>query len=242
MPSQASHHIALDGKTLRGSKDEDGDAEHCLSTFAHAVQKVLGHTASRGKGMETPDALALLERIDLTDKVVTGDAMFCQKKHNRKDRGTRRRLRLAGQRQPEKTSRRYPNGVRNAGFPPSHAGRRMNKRPMAESSNASSRCCLPKRSGPIRSGRVSRKSPKSSGDASQTQGPMGERKRNCLAHHQPDRTEASPQALLTYNRDPWRIENNLHRNKDVTLSEDAYTNCKDQAPRNIFTLNALSWN
>jgi predicted transposase YbfD/YdcC len=129
VPSQASHHIALDGKTLRGSKDEDGDAEHCLSTFAHAVQKVLGHTASRGKGMETPDALALLERIDLTDKVVTGDAMFCQKKHNRKDRGTRRRLRLAGQRQPEKTSRRYPNGVRNAGFPPSHAGRRMNKGP-----------------------------------------------------------------------------------------------------------------
>jgi DDE_Tnp_1-associated/Transposase DDE domain len=66
-------------QTLRGSKDEDGDAEHCLSAFAHAVQKVLGHTASRGKGLEIPDALSLLERIDLTDKVVTGDAMFCQK-------------------------------------------------------------------------------------------------------------------------------------------------------------------
>jgi DDE_Tnp_1-associated/Transposase DDE domain len=78
-PSQASRHIAIDGKTLRGSKDANGDAEHCLSAFAHAVQKVLGHTASRGKGMEIPDALALLERIDLTDKVVTGDAMFCQR-------------------------------------------------------------------------------------------------------------------------------------------------------------------
>jgi predicted transposase YbfD/YdcC len=52
-------------------------------------------------------------------------------------------------------------------------------------------------------------------------------------------TEASPKALLTYNRDHWRIENNLHRNKDVTLGEDAYTNRKDQAPRNIFTLNAI---
>jgi hypothetical protein len=75
----AAHHIAIDGKTLRGSKDHNGDAEHCLSAFAHAVHKVLGHTASRGKGMEIPDALELLDKIDLTDKVVTGDAMFCQK-------------------------------------------------------------------------------------------------------------------------------------------------------------------
>lgn len=72
-------HIAIDGKTLRGSKDENGDAEHCLSAFAHALHKVLDHTASRGKGMEIADALKLLEKIDLTGKVVTGDAMFCQK-------------------------------------------------------------------------------------------------------------------------------------------------------------------
>jgi len=74
-----ARHIAIDGKTLRGSKDENGDAEHCLSAFAHALHKVLDHTASRGKGMEIADALKLLEKIDLTGKVVTGDAMFCQK-------------------------------------------------------------------------------------------------------------------------------------------------------------------
>jgi hypothetical protein len=79
VPSPASRHVAIDGKTLRGSKDHNGDAEHCLSAFAHAVHKVLDHTASRGKGMEIADALALLGRIDLTGKVVTGDAMFCQK-------------------------------------------------------------------------------------------------------------------------------------------------------------------
>jgi hypothetical protein len=75
----AARHIAIDGKTLRGSKDESGDAEHCLSAFAHALHKVLDHTASPGKGMEIADALKLLEKIDLTGKVVTGDAMFCQK-------------------------------------------------------------------------------------------------------------------------------------------------------------------
>ena len=74
-----ARHIAIDGKTLRGSKDENGDAQHCLSAFAHALHKVLDHTASRGKGMEIADALKLLEKIDLTGKVVTGDAMFCQK-------------------------------------------------------------------------------------------------------------------------------------------------------------------
>jgi predicted transposase YbfD/YdcC len=52
--------------------------------------------------------------------------------------------------------------------------------------------------------------------------------------------EASPQALLGYNRQHWRIENNLHRNKDVTLGEDSYTNRKDHAPRNIFSLNNLA--
>jgi hypothetical protein len=52
--SKASRHIAIDGKTPRGSKDENGDAEHCLSAFAHALDKVLDHTASRGKGRELP--------------------------------------------------------------------------------------------------------------------------------------------------------------------------------------------
>jgi predicted transposase YbfD/YdcC len=51
--------------------------------------------------------------------------------------------------------------------------------------------------------------------------------------------EASPEALLGYNRQHWRIENNLHRNKDVALGEDGYTNRKDNAPRNIFSLNNL---
>jgi predicted transposase YbfD/YdcC len=51
--------------------------------------------------------------------------------------------------------------------------------------------------------------------------------------------EASPEALLGYNRQHWRIESNLHRNKDVALGEDGFTNRKDRAPRNIFSLNNL---
>jgi len=71
--------IAIDGKTLRGSKDSNGRAEHVLSAFCSALEQSVGHVSSRGKGMEIPDALRLLDKIDLTGKVMTGDAIFCQK-------------------------------------------------------------------------------------------------------------------------------------------------------------------
>ena len=50
-------HIAIDGKTLRASKDGDGRAEHVLSAFCGGLQTILSHEASRGKGLEIPDAL-----------------------------------------------------------------------------------------------------------------------------------------------------------------------------------------
>ncbi len=71
--------IAIDGKTLRASKDSNGKAEHVLSAFCAALEQSMGHVSSRGKGMEIPDALRLLDKIDLTGKVMTGDAIFCQK-------------------------------------------------------------------------------------------------------------------------------------------------------------------
>jgi hypothetical protein len=58
-------HIALDGKTMVASKDSEGRAVHCVSAFCHSLQHVMDHTASRGKGLEIPDALKLLNRIDM---------------------------------------------------------------------------------------------------------------------------------------------------------------------------------
>jgi len=50
--------------------------------------------------------------------------------------------------------------------------------------------------------------------------------------------EASPQDILKINRDHWGIEI-MHRNKDVILGEDGYTNRRDNAPANIFSLTSL---
>lgn len=76
---EAPRHVAIDGKTLRGSKDGEARAEHVLSAFYAALEQSLGHTSSRGKGREIPDALELLEKLDLEGLVITGDAIFCQK-------------------------------------------------------------------------------------------------------------------------------------------------------------------
>ena len=85
-------HIAIDGKTMRASKDIEGKAEHVLSVFCSSLQTVLGHEASRSKGLEIPDALKLLERLDLRGKIVTGDAILLPEIDRCENRRTRRRL------------------------------------------------------------------------------------------------------------------------------------------------------
>jgi hypothetical protein len=50
-------HIAINGKTMGTSKGGDGHATHVLSAFCAGLQSILGNEASRGKGMEIPDAL-----------------------------------------------------------------------------------------------------------------------------------------------------------------------------------------
>lgn len=72
-------HIAIDGKTMRASKDKEGKAVHVVSAFCAGLQATLQHEASRGKGFEIPDALKLLDQIELKGRIVTGDAIFCQK-------------------------------------------------------------------------------------------------------------------------------------------------------------------
>lgn len=51
--------------------------------------------------------------------------------------------------------------------------------------------------------------------------------------------DASPKALLQFNRDHWGVEI-MHRDKDVILGEDGYTNRRDNAPSNIFSLTGFT--
>jgi DDE_Tnp_1-associated/Transposase DDE domain len=77
--SADGRHIAIDGKTMRATKNQKGDATHVVSAFCADLASILDNEVSDGKGFEIPDAMKLLDRLDLKEKIVTGDAMFCQK-------------------------------------------------------------------------------------------------------------------------------------------------------------------
>jgi hypothetical protein len=71
--------LALDGKTLRGSFAALRPAVHLLSVLDQGTGCVLSQAAVDCKTNEPKAALALLEGLVLRGRVVTGDAIFCQR-------------------------------------------------------------------------------------------------------------------------------------------------------------------
>ena len=73
--------VAIDGKTLRHSFDafSDRKAAHVLSAFATGDALILGHLEMDKKSNEIPAAQALIEALELKGKLLTLDAMHCQK-------------------------------------------------------------------------------------------------------------------------------------------------------------------
>jgi len=70
--------VALDGKTLRGSKDGPNTAVHMVSAYATALGVSLGQEGVAGKGNELAAIKALLETLVLKGCIVTIDALGCQ--------------------------------------------------------------------------------------------------------------------------------------------------------------------
>jgi hypothetical protein len=71
--------LCLDGKTARGSKDKGLPGIHLLAACAPHVAAVVAQIQVDRKTNEHKAALELLGILPLVGKVVTGDAMFCQK-------------------------------------------------------------------------------------------------------------------------------------------------------------------
>lgn len=70
--------VAVDGKSLRGAS-VDGAMPHLLSVLDHDHRVVLGQRAVGDKGSEIPALKDLLAPMDLTQVVVTADALHCQR-------------------------------------------------------------------------------------------------------------------------------------------------------------------
>ena len=69
-------HIAIDGKTARGSRDGGTPGVHLVSAYAPNVKAVLAQLRVDAKTNEHKAALELLGVLPLRGKIVSGDAMF----------------------------------------------------------------------------------------------------------------------------------------------------------------------
>jgi predicted transposase YbfD/YdcC len=72
-------HVAIDGKTLRGSGSAQLGPLHLVSAWATAQRLSLGQVAVDAKSNEITAIPALLDLLDLNGAIVTIDAMGCQK-------------------------------------------------------------------------------------------------------------------------------------------------------------------
>lgn len=79
LAGESASTLAIDGKTLRGSRVGEHKAMHVLSAFSHEFSAVAHQEQVKGEENEITAALRVLEKLELKDKIVTGDAIFAQK-------------------------------------------------------------------------------------------------------------------------------------------------------------------
>jgi len=79
VPEGLPQPVALDGKTLRGTLDAHGRSVHLLSLFDQRSGSVLRQLAMPPDTNEHKAALTLLKSVVLKGKLVTGDAILCQR-------------------------------------------------------------------------------------------------------------------------------------------------------------------
>ena len=76
--------IAVDGKSARGARcGADDRAVHLLAAFDTRCGIVLGQSVVDGKSNEITAFTPLLDRVDITDAIITADALHTQDEHAR---------------------------------------------------------------------------------------------------------------------------------------------------------------
>jgi hypothetical protein len=71
--------LAIDGKTLKGSRQGEIPGQHLVAAYAPEASAVLSQLCVDAKTNEHKAALQLLGILPLKGAIVTGDAMFCQR-------------------------------------------------------------------------------------------------------------------------------------------------------------------
>ena len=85
-PDQALVAVAVDGKTVRGAVDDEGNQTHLLAAATHSDSLVLAQVEVGAKTNEIPMFAPLLDQLtdlgaDLSEMVITADALHTQRAH-----------------------------------------------------------------------------------------------------------------------------------------------------------------
>ena len=75
--------VAVDGKTVKCSRQADGRPVHLMGAIAHHTQRLLNQIPIAEKSNEIPAFAPLLEPLPLSGVLVTADAEHCQRAHAR---------------------------------------------------------------------------------------------------------------------------------------------------------------
>jgi predicted transposase YbfD/YdcC len=237
--------LALDGKTLRGSRHTDTDgvthpARHLLAVIDHHTRTVLGQIDVAGKTNEITAFAPLLDTLtstDLTGVVVTADALHTQREHVAElhRRGAhwvlsvkgnqprlRRQLAALPWREVETSHRSAETGH----------GRREIRTLKAVTIAAGIE--FPHAAQAIQVTRRTR-------PASARTGRRGKwRTETVYAITDLSPHQARPDELAAWIRGHWQIENGLHWVRDVTFAEDLSTVRTGAAPQVMASLRNLA--
>ena len=233
--------IAIDGKTLRGSKtSSDGKgALHLVSAYATEAGLVLAQCAVDGKSNEITAIPELLDMLNLKGAIVSIDAMGTQKEIVQRivDKGADYVLALKGN-QPslhEDAALFFADPAcaatcaRSAETDVGHGRIEERSCRAAEAGWLDARHPGWKGLRSLAAVTARRVDKKTGGESLET--------RFYIASLEPD-----PKAILAAVRAHWGIENNLHWTMDVTFDEDRCRTRKDASPLNFAIIRHTAYN
>lgn len=236
--------VAIDGKVLRGTLDENQEGVYMLAAYLPEEGIVLMEVAVKGKGQEIEAAAQVLRSIDLRDKVVMGDALHTQRTVSIQivEAGGDYVWFVKGnQPQLEENLRLWfgpdPEPIPGQAYPPkdfetvqqvTKGHGRIEQRTLTTSSQLHDFLDWPYQEQVFK---LERRFTFTKTGQVQVQVVYGITSLS--------REEVSPHRLLHLTRSYWGIENGLHYRRDVTLHEDHTRMTRKNAARSMACLNNL---